>query len=88
LNIFFNIVFVFHLGRDINLDVLRVQGYRRFCNKIWNAIRFAMAQNLDINGSNCFQPPAEFKVIDQYLKFEIKFSYFSLPVRKNHVIYG
>eukprot|EP00794_Sanderia_malayensis_P015714 gene15714-17299_t len=29
-------------GRDVNLDVLRVQGYRRFCNKIWNATKFAM----------------------------------------------
>lgn len=30
-------------GRDINLDILRVQGYRFFCNKIWNAIKFALA---------------------------------------------
>lgn len=29
-------------GRDINLDILRVQGYRFFCNKIWNATKFAM----------------------------------------------
>ncbi|PIO68932.1 putative valine--tRNA ligase [Teladorsagia circumcincta] len=31
-------------GRDINLDVLRVQGYRFFCNKIWQAVRFTMMQ--------------------------------------------
>lgn len=29
-------------ARDINLDILRVQGYRFFCNKIWNAVKFAL----------------------------------------------
>ncbi|CAD5123228.1 DgyrCDS11590 [Dimorphilus gyrociliatus] len=30
-------------GKDINLDVLRIQGYRFFCNKLWNAVRFAIS---------------------------------------------
>lgn len=29
-------------GRDVNLDVLVVEGYRRFANKLWNAVKFTL----------------------------------------------
>ena len=42
-------------GRDVKLDERRVEGYRNFATKLWNATRFAQANG--IGASQTLEPP-------------------------------
>lgn len=51
-------------SRDINLDILRVQGYRFFCNKIWNATKFAL---MYFDGDTKYNSTVQLVICDDFL---------------------
>tara|TARA_B100000900_G_scaffold149886_2_gene127352 strand:+ start:64 stop:2820 length:2757 start_codon:yes stop_codon:yes gene_type:complete len=53
-------------GRDINFDIKRVEGYRNFCNKLWNASRFI---NLNIDSFGISDKRSS-TIVDHWIDFK------------------
>jgi len=53
-------------GRDIKFDMGRVEGYRNFCNKIWNAANFVI-ENTDGQDTGVNGEPVELSSVDRWI---------------------
>ncbi len=51
--------------REIRFDLGRVEGYRKFCNKLWNAARFVM---LMVESADAPAGPAEYSTADRWIR--------------------
>jgi valyl-tRNA synthetase len=52
-------------GRDIKLDEKRIEGYRNFATKLWNAARFCQANG--IGASQALEPPAASNAVNRWI---------------------